>query len=106
MTRILVTSWLPRNAKSDVATYMRKLQDYFQNDPEIELCFLLVDEAPLPWRLLAAFVRRLFHALAFSDPKYTELSFEYRYRILVRGGLSLYRNTHFDLINAQDVLSG
>ena len=106
MTRILVTSWLPRNAKSGVATYMRKLRDYFNDDPEIELTFLLVDEAPLPWRLLAAFVRRAIRCLAFLDPKFIELSFEYRYRILVRGGLSRYRNTHFDLINAQDVLSG
>jgi glycosyltransferase involved in cell wall biosynthesis len=106
MTRILVTSWLPRDAKSGVATYMRKLRDYFANDPAIELTFLLVDEAPLPWRLLAAFVRRLIRSLAFLDPKFIELSFEYRYRILVRGGLSRYRQTRFDLINAQDVLSG
>lgn len=106
MTRVLVTSWLPHNAKSGVATYMRKLRDYFNDDREIELTFLLVDEAPLPWRLLAAFVRRLIRSLAFLDPKFIELSFEYRYRILVRGGLGRYRNTHFDLINAQDVLSG
>ena len=106
MTKILVTSWLPRNAKSGVATYMRKLRDYFDNDPGIELTFLLVDEAPLPWRILAALVRRLIRSLAFVDPKFIELSFEYRYRLLVRGGLTRYRNTHFDLINAQDVLSG
>jgi glycosyltransferase involved in cell wall biosynthesis len=106
MTRILVTSWLPRNAKSGVATYMRKLRDYFNDDPEIELTFLLVDEAPLPWRLLAAVVRRLVRSLAFLDPKFIELSFEYRYRLLIRGGLTRYRNTSFDAINAQDVLSG
>lgn len=106
MTKILVTSWLPRDAKSGVATYMRKLHDYFQNDPEVELTFLLVDEAPLPWRILAAIVRRLIRSLAFLDPKFIELSFEYRYRLLIRGGLTRYRHTHFDCINAQDVLSG
>lgn len=106
MTRILVTSWLPREAKSGVGTYMRKLRDYFAGDPEIELTFLLVDEAPLPWRILAAIVRRIVRALAFLDPKFIELSFEYRYRLLIRGGLTRYRHTHFDLINAQDILSG
>lgn len=106
MTKILVTSWLPRDAKSGVGTYMRKLRDYFHNDPDIELTFLLVDEAPLPWRILAAVVRRLIRSLAFLDPKFIELSFEYRYRLLIRGGLTRYRDTHFDVINAQDVLSG
>jgi glycosyltransferase involved in cell wall biosynthesis len=106
MTRILVTSWLPGDAKSGVGTYMRKLRDYFKGDPGIELTFLLVDEAPLPWRILAAIVRRLIRSLAFLDPKFIELSFEYRYRILIRGGLTRYRHTHFDLINAQDILSG
>ena len=106
MTRILVTSWLPRDAKSGVATYMRKLRDYFQHDPEVDITFLLVDEAPRPWRILAAIVRRLIRSLAFLDPRFIELSFEYRYRLLVRGGLTRYRNTHFDLINAQDILSG
>ena len=106
MTKILVTSWLPRDARSGVGTYMRKLRDYFQNDPGIDLTFLLVDEAPLPWRILAAIVRRLIRSLAFLDPKFIELSFEYRYRLLIRGGLTRHRHTHFDLINAQDALSG
>lgn len=106
MTKILVTSWLPRDAKSGVGTYMRKLRDYFSGDPEIELTFLLVDEAPLPWRILGAIVRRLIRSLAFLDPKFIELSFEYRYRILIRGGLARYRDTHFDCVNAQDILSG
>jgi glycosyltransferase involved in cell wall biosynthesis len=106
MTRILVTSWLPRDAKSGVGTYMRKLRDYFRNDPDIDITFLLVDEAPRPWRILAAIVRRLIRSLAFLDPKFIELSFEYRYRLLIRGGLTRYRNIPFDLINAQDILSG
>ncbi len=106
MTKILVTSWLPCDAKSGVGTYMRKLRDYFKNDPGIELTFLLVDEAPLPWRILAAIVRRMIRSLAFLNPKFIELSFEYRYRILIRGGLTRHRHTTFDLINAQDILSG
>src|ERR1700761_1183456 len=106
MTRILVTSWLPSDAKSGVGTYMRKLKDYFQNDPQIELTFLLVDEAPRFWRILAGIVRRLIVSLAFIDPKFIELSFEYRYRLLIHGGLTRHRHTRFDVINAQDILSG
>ncbi|HWB90297.1 MAG TPA: glycosyltransferase family 4 protein, partial [Puia sp.] len=106
MTKILVTSWLPADARSGVGTYMRKLQDYFKNDPGIDITFLLVDQAPLAWRILASLVRRAIRSFAFLDRRCIELSFEMYYRILVRGGLSRYRNTHFDVINAQDILSG
>jgi glycosyltransferase involved in cell wall biosynthesis len=106
MIDVLCTSWLPRDARSGVLTYMRKLRDYFQDDPQIRLTFLLVDDAPRPWRILAAIVRRLIRSLAFIDPCFIEWSFEVRYRLLIRGALGRYRHTSFDLINAQDVLSG
>jgi glycosyltransferase involved in cell wall biosynthesis len=106
MTHVLCTSWLPGDAKSGVGTYMRNLRDYFAGDPEVRIEFLLVDEAPRPWRLLAGLCRRLVRMWAFIDPAFVELSFEVRYRILIRGALTRYRNTHFDLINAQDILSG
>ena len=106
MINVLCTSWLPRDARSGVLTYMRKLRDYFQDDPSVRLTFLLVDDAPRPWRILAGFVRRLIRSLAFIDPCFIEWSFEVRYRLLIRGALGRYRHTSFDLINAQDVLSG
>ena len=106
MTRILVTSWLPADARSGVGTYMRKLQDYFKNDGEIDITFLLVDHAPLAWRALASVIRRCIRSLAFLDRRFIELSFEMYYRLLVLGGLTRYRDTHFDVINAQDILSG
>ncbi len=106
MRTILVTSWLPRNAKSGVGTYMRKLSEFFRNDPDIRLTFLQVDDAPRAWRWIAGLARRIIRLAAFIDPKFIELSFEVRYRLLIRGALSRYRDHHFDLINAQDILSG
>ena len=106
MTKILVTSWLPADARSGVSTYMRKLQDYFKNDDQIDITFLLVDQAPLVWRALASVIRRCIRLLAFLDRRFIELSFEMYYRILILGGLQRHRNTHFDVINAQDILSG
>ena len=106
MKHILCTSWLPADAKSGVSTYIRNLRSYFARDPEIRISFLSVDDAPFGWRLLAGLARRIVRLPAFFDRRFIELSFEVRLRLLIRGALSCHRNHRFDLINAQDILSG
>ena len=106
MKHILCTSWLPADAKSGVSTYIRNLRCYFDKDPEIRISFLSVDDAPFGWRLLAGLARRIVRLPAFIDRRFIELSFEVRLRLLIRGALSRHRNHRFDLINAQDILSG
>jgi glycosyltransferase involved in cell wall biosynthesis len=103
---ILCTSWLPADAKSGVSTYIRNLRRFFEKDPEIRISFLSVDDAPLFWRVLAGLARRIVRIPAFIDRRFIELSFEIRYRLLIRGALSRHRRHRFDLINAQDILSG
>jgi glycosyltransferase involved in cell wall biosynthesis len=104
--QVLCTSWLPADAKSGVTTYIRNLRQYFEKDPDIRISFLSVDDAPRSWRLLAGLVRRIVRIPAFIDRRFIELSFDLRLRLLIRGALSRLRNRCFDLINAQDILSG
>jgi glycosyltransferase involved in cell wall biosynthesis len=91
---------------SGVSTYIRNLRRYFDRDPDIRISYLSVDDAPLFWRMLAGLARRIVRIPAFIDRRFLELSFEVRYRLLIRGALTRHRHHQFDLINAQDILSG
>lgn len=106
MKQVLCTSWLPADAKSGVSTYIRNLRRYFEKDAEIRISFLSVDDAPRWWRLLAGLARRIVRIPAFIDRRFIELSFNVRLKLLIRGALSRLRNRCFDLISAQDILSG
>src|ERR1700719_3352367 len=106
MVSVLCTSYLAPTAKSGVTTYYKKLAESFGGDSEIKISIVTVADAPVIWKKIAGFTRRLVYLLAFGNKRLIRYAFESKNRMLIYFALQSFRKHHFDLIHAQDILSG
>lgn len=106
MINILCVSKLSDQARSGVVTYTRHLRRFYQDNDGICLTFLSIDDTPWFWARIAGLARRIIHTLAFGNKSMIEYSFEIKLRILVYFAVRRYRHHSYDLIHAQDILSG
>lgn len=103
---ILCVSMLSEQTPSGVITYIRNLRRYFQDNSDIHITFASIDDTPWFWARIAGLVRRIIHILSFGNPAMIEYSFDVKARILVWFALRRFRKGSYDLIHAQDILSG
>jgi glycosyltransferase involved in cell wall biosynthesis len=106
MIRILCTSYLEPTAKSGVATYYKNVAKYFSNDTEIKIVVVTVADAPLIWKKLAGLTRKVIHMLSFGNKKGIKYAFELKNKMQIFFALQQHTKSRFDLIHAQDILSG
>ena len=106
MLRILCTSYLAPTAKSGVTTYYKKIAEYFGNDAEIEIFVVTVADASRIWRKLAGLARKIISFFSFGNKDGIKYAFEFKNRMQIYFALRPYLNKRFDLIHAQDILSG
>jgi glycosyltransferase involved in cell wall biosynthesis len=106
MINVLCTSYLSGKARSGVSTYTRNLGRYFEQDPAIRITFATVDDTPPFWARIAGLARRVISGLSFGNNDLIEYSFEVKNRLLIYFALFKFRKKKFDVIHAQDILSG
>jgi glycosyltransferase involved in cell wall biosynthesis len=106
MVRVLCTSYLVPTAKSGVTTYYKKLGEKFWNDTEIELTIVTIANSPLFWKRMAGLTRKLICLFSFGNKAVIKYAYDCKYKMMIYFALIPYKKQRFDLIHAQDILSG
>lgn len=106
MIKILCISSMQPVAPTGVVTYYKKLYKHFQHDPEVSIDTVTIEDASWPGKKISGLVRRSILLLSFKNRKLIKLSVDVNYRLLIFFALRRKRGCEYDLIHAQDILSG
>jgi glycosyltransferase involved in cell wall biosynthesis len=106
MLRILCTSYLAPTAKSGVTTYYKTVAEHFKNDAQIEIYVVTVADAHWIWKKLAGLTRKIISFFSFGNKAGIKYAFEFKNRMQIYFALRPFLKKRFDLIHAQDILSG
>jgi glycosyltransferase involved in cell wall biosynthesis len=106
MINVLCTSYLAPGAKSGVTTYYKKLCEQFAANDDINITLITVADAPQIGKITAGFLRRFLCFIAAENNKRIMKAYEIKNRILIYSALWKYKKYKFDIIHAQDILSG
>ncbi len=106
MVKVLCITNIPPGAPCGVVTYYKNLHKNFLNDPEIDMHLLTIHDASSLGKKIAGLVRRVILLFSFKNKRMIKLSIDTNYRVLILSALKAQKNKEYDIIHAQDILSG
>src|SRR5687768_10138982 len=106
MLKILCVSSMPPDARCGVVTYYQKLSEHFSDDPEEHLDLVTTVDADWLGKKLAGLVRRVIAFFSFGNKRMKKWSVDVNYRLMMLFALRRKKAGDYDIIHAQDILSG
>lgn len=97
---------MPPDARCGVVTYYQKLHEHFANDPDVRMDLVTTGDASWVEKKVAGLVRRVIASLSFGNKKVIKRSVDVNYRLMILFALKRKSSQDYDIIHAQDILSG
>ena len=104
--KILCVSKMPPDAPCGVVTYYQKLLKNFVGDNEISIQVATIGDASRFGKIIAGIARRLISFFAFGNKKLVKWSIDVNFEIMMFFALKRKNQGDYQLIHAQDILSG